>query len=182
MRGYDPYPYRPMMNFFFNGGPLPQAVAAEARRDPASAPYMNATYQFAQWLKQSYPQVHSALAARAPAALDPVRTVTSGSLTPGMRSGASKGLSGLGDLVDTAPVTDWGKMINDTAQSLISLAGQREIIRMNVQRAEQGLPPLDTGALAPQVNFGVSREVRTLAIVGIGALLVGSLFFAKGRR
>lgn len=193
MRGFDPYTYRPMMRYFYNGGPLPQAVAAQAKRDPVSAPYMNSTFQFTQWLKQAYPQVHSALASRAPQALDPVATVASGSLTPGAGSSSLRtpsgahgkmlsGLGGLGDLVDQSPVTDWGKTITDTAQTLMQLVGQHEIIKTNVQRAEQGLPPIEAGALAPQVNVGVSSDVKTLAFVGIGALLVGALFFAKGRR
>lgn len=187
MKGYDPFAYRPMLRYFYSGGPLPQNVMLATKADPGSIPYMQSTRAFTEWLKASYPTVHTALAQRAPAALDPVATVASGALTPGAARRVSDGTirSRLGDLVSSQPVTEWGRTIADLSTSLLQLASQRDIIKMNISRAEQGLPPIDAGIVAPQVQVGMTPDTQKLAIAGMGgAVLLGvlALFMLKGKR
>ncbi len=187
MHGYDPYTYRPMMRYFYNGGPLPQDVAIAAQDNPEAARHMQAVFAFTEWLKSDFPDVHGALALRNPKALDVVQTVMNGNLAPSnsvkKSPSSASGMAGLGDLVDAQPATDWGKTIVDAAKSLISLKGQNDLIKLNVTRAEQGLPPIDQGAVSPQVNVGVSPQVQQLIVYGIGALVVVGLVhsLSKGK-
>src|SRR5688572_14096113 len=109
MRGYDPYTYQSMLRYFYDGAPLPQDVTTVARADPGALPYMDSVYQFNQWLKARFPEAHTAVATKAPVMLNPPQAVASGLLTPGSANVRRRmsGLSGLADLVDSQPVTDW---------------------------------------------------------------------------
>ena len=131
----------------------------------------NAVLQFALWLKKRYPKIYSA------------------SISKG-------GLSGLGDTAPTdtttaAATTSWLDTISNTLKSIIPAASAayiaKQTIDVNIQRAKAGLPPIDSGALAPQVNVSLPpAQVAQLtsagkyALYGVGAL--GILFILSKRK
>lgn len=160
---YDPYTYQPMMRHDFLGTPL------------NSSPHVQAVHQFTSWLKVNYPDVYGHVANRKPAMLDAEKAVTSGALGANAQTRA-----GLGDL---APVSDWGKTFTDAVGALVQGKAQSDLIKLNISRAEQGLPPIDPGNITPGVNVGLSADTRQLAILGIGgAILVGLAMAFKGAR
>ncbi len=181
MRGYDPYPYRPLLRYFYSGAPLPQDVADAVTKNPGAANHIQAAFGFTQWLNERFPEVSQSLAVRNPNALNPIKAVSSGVMSP---KKTMSGLSGLGDLVDSTPATDWGKTIADAAKSLLAYKSQSDLVNMNIKRAEQGLPPIDSSTLAPTVNVGISPQVTQLAYVAVGGLLLFGLFsaFKSARR
>jgi len=65
--------------------------------------------------------------------------------------------------------------------SLVSVWQQKKIADINTERLKQGLPPLDTGAISPQVNVGLDPKLRTALLVG-GAGALGLLAFVVFRR
>lgn len=180
MRGYDPYTYRPTLRYFYNGGPLPQDVSLASENNPEAARHLQAVFSFNEWLKSDFPDVHGALALRNPKALDIVHTVMGGNLSPSI-GGKKSGMGGLGDIIDAAPATDWGRNIMDTAKSLLQLKSQNDLIQLNVKRAEQGLPPIDQGSVSPQLNVGLSPQTQQLALLGIGAAVLIGLIHSKGK-
>ena len=59
------------------------------------------------------------------------------------------------------------------AQSLILTDAQRRLLNVQVQRASQGLPPLDMTNYGLGVSAGLSPELTRLAwVVGLGALAI----------
>lgn len=181
MRGYDPYQYQPMMRYFYDGAPLPQDIADASKANPAAARHIQAAQSFKRWLNAEMPQVAEAVLSRNPRALDPVAAVTGGSMSP--KALPAKGLSGLGDLVESAPATDWGKTIADAAKGILAYKTQQDILDMNIRRAEQGLAPIDSASLAPTVNVGVPPEMMTMAKFAIGgALALGLVAVLSSRR
>lgn len=90
----------------------------------------------------------------------------------------------------TAPASngfDWGGLLGTAKEILTTVTQaelQKDLYQMNVQRAQQGLPPISPSAVAPQVNVGVAPDVqRNLMMLGIGAAaIVGGAMLLGGRR
>lgn len=93
----------------------------------------------------------------------------------------------------TPPKTGFAAFIENLPQlfmgyTQVSLA--KKIANINLERARQGLPPLDTGqvqAMAPRpgVAVGLSPDVKRIIIiggVGIGALILFGMMRPKKRR
>ena len=72
----------------------------------------------------------------------------------------------------------------DLASQLTSIYQQKKLIDMNAARAAQGLPPLDSSALAAQVQVSASPEqvqqITSLMLYGIGAVML-MLFMTRKR-
>lgn len=72
-----------------------------------------------------------------------------------------------------AKITDapWYKQIADSVLAVIPAVAayktQREMVKLNIERAKQGLAPIDNAA---QVRVGVSSDSKMLIIGGIGLL------------
>lgn len=129
----------------------------------------NAILQFALWLKKRYPQIYAA------------------------SIGKNKA-SGLGAVTDTATpaaTTSWLDTISNTLKSIIPAASAayiaKQTIDVNIARAKAGLPPIDSGALAPQVNVSLPpaqmaqlTSAGKYALYGVGAL--GLLFLLSKRK
>lgn len=160
---YDPFTYQPILRHDFTGSPLNSSQHAQA------------AFAFTNWLQARFPDVYGHVANRAPRMLDADKSVATGAL------GRKAQLSGLGDF---APVSDWGKTFTDAVTAVVQGKAQSDLIKMNISRAEQGLPPIDPGNVTPGVNVGLSADTRQLATLGIGAaLIVGlAMAFGKGRR
>jgi len=61
---------------------------------------------------------------------------------------------------------------------------QSKLLDINVQRARQGLPPLNAAAYAPGVNVGLNPATQTFLGVGVGTLALagGALYFLTRRK
>lgn len=83
-----------------------------------------------------------------------------------------RGLMGLGT---SLPTTD---AFPDMDKILTSLNAEA-LFLLNLDRARQGLPPIDVRNAAPRVNFGVTPEVQNMLLLGAAGL--GLLFLLKRR-
>lgn len=200
MSGYNPFTYNPRVaSFFGDSHALPESAAALSQQRPDLSQHLVSVWSFVGWLKDTNPSLYNAITNYRPDLLDPATVVTSGSLSPTTKM---KTLRGMGDVPDptaaqdTAPVatsdfsstlTAWGNDLVGTIQSVapayFQAKSQSDLMNINIQRAAQGLPPIDSATLAPTVNFGLSKDVQTLGMVAIGGLvLVGLLAaFRKGK-
>lgn len=95
---------------------------------------------------------------------------------------ALSGLAGLGE-GDAAsePATDWGKTLTDILSPLLNVWQQKELVKVNIRRAELGLSPLDSSSVAPTVNVGVTSEVKQAGAIA-GLALLGVLFLAMRKK
>lgn len=159
-QAYDPFTYQPMMRYFYEGA------------------HEGAVNQLAEWLRRAAPSAYENVRRSNPSLLDAARSVRSGVM----------GLSGLGSLAQTAtdeatsPITQWGKDLMALAQSYMAYDAQRDILAINIARAEKGLPPINSASLAPQFNIGASPELQQLGMIAIGGLLIVGLASAFRKR
>lgn len=66
------------------------------------------------------------------------------------------------------------------ANGLILSDAQRRLLNVQIQRAQQGLPPLDSSQYGLGVSVGASPDLTRLAwVVGLGALGLLALFAAR---
>lgn len=91
---------------------------------------------------------------------------------------------GISDVVasNRAPNESW----TDTLQRLLPILAttyqQKQLLDVQVDRARQGLPPLDASMYAPGVQVGLSSDTsKTLMMLG-GAALLLLLFVAMKKR
>jgi hypothetical protein len=62
--------------------------------------------------------------------------------------------------------------LTSTAKDAITAYNTQQILNANIERAKQGLPPLDASAYAPTYNVGLSPDLKNLLIIGgLGILL-----------
>ncbi len=76
----------------------------------------------------------------------------------------------------------WQQLLLQIPQVITSSRTSEALLKLNRQRLAAGLPPVDAGALAPQVNVGVAPSVVSqitwpLLLLGAAALFLAS----KGR-
>lgn len=100
-----------------------------------------------------------------------------------------QGLGFLGDVVAAATEAPASKTFSQTIQDLATMVGQvyltkeqlaaqRQVLTMQLQRAQAGLPPLDIDPLqygVPRAEVGLTSGTRDLLIyggIGFGLLLV----------
>lgn len=186
---YDPFPYQPQLRTAFGFS--------------AGATHQNAVNQLVSWLRLNAPQVVAKVQQANPSLLDAEKVVGSGMIAPVIipRKGASGrafgalgqeapipdvgtvysydiGADTTGSAADTSIVSQWGKSIMDIAKGVLAVKQQRDLVKLNIARAEKGLSPIDAGGIAPQVNVGLSPQTQTLAIWGIGGLMLVGLVAA----
>lgn len=200
---YQPFTYQPWSQSFFMGRPLPQEIAAKAAEIPEAAAHLQSVWQFSTWLRASFPAMADVIMNTRPDLLDAGAVVTSGKIAAGSdvhsSDGKLKGLSAVGDTgVDevgwnpaaplpdapaTSAVTEWGKSISDLLGKYMAYDQQRKLIDLNIKRAEQGLPPVDSSAYGVGVNVGLSPQVQKLAMFAVGGLVLAGVLgaFTRGR-
>ena len=67
------------------------------------------------------------------------------------------------------------------AMTTVAMAeSQRQILKAQLERARQGLPPLKTSEYAPAINVGLSDQTRNLLIYGGIALAAVLLLRRRG--
>lgn len=178
---YDPFTYQPMLRYFYEGGPVPQAVAAIAAEFPEAAAQVRSVWQLSEWMQTYLPDAYAMVSGNRPDLLDPGSVIASGSLVP--TAGAiAPGLAGLGEVAPNEPVTDWGKQLLDLAKTYLQVDTQRDLLKANISLAERGLPPINAGSIAPQVNVGLSGDMQKLAMVAVGGLVLAGLISAVRKR
>jgi hypothetical protein len=77
----------------------------------------------------------------------------------------------------------WQQLLLQLPQTISTARTSEALLKINRQRLGAGLPPIDAGALAPQVNVGVAPSVVSqitwpLLLIG-GAMLLMTM---RGRR
>lgn len=201
---YNPFTYNPIESDFFMGGNtgLPDTAAALAADHPDLAQHINSVWAFLSWMQNTSPGLYQAITNTKPALVDPATVVASGSLAPKNSKAGLKGLADAGvpntDMSYTgdgssasasaSPATDWGTSLLNTIQSIapayFQVKSQEQLMNINIQRAEQGLPPIDSSALAPTVNVGVSPAVQMIGYLAVGGLVLVGLMteFGKNKR
>jgi hypothetical protein len=68
------------------------------------------------------------------------------------------------------------------AQSYVLADSQRKLLNVQMQRAQQGLPPLDSGQYGLGVSMGLSPDTQKLLLYGVGALALVMLLPALLKR
>ena len=118
---------------------------------------------FNLWLAKAHPNAYVKLAVSYP------------SLFVADPSLYSSGMAGLGGATTATPAPQpwYAQAINAITSAVPLYFGVKQenaMVSLNLQRAAQGLPPIDTSSYAPQVNFGVSPQITSMATwVAIGA-------------
>jgi hypothetical protein len=72
------------------------------------------------------------------------------------------------------------KSAESVAKSFMTYKQASDFNAINLQRAKQGLPPLNPQQYAPQVNFGLSTDIQNMLMIGGGALLL--ILFLSSRK
>jgi hypothetical protein len=55
-------------------------------------------------------------------------------------------------------------------KAIVLADSQRKLLNVQMQRAQQGLPPLDSGQYGLGVSMGLSPDTQKLLLYGVGAL------------
>lgn len=76
-----------------------------------------------------------------------------------------------------APNESWYDSLARLLPMLASTYQQQQLLQVQVDRAKQGLPPLNTNQYAAGVNVGVSQDTQKMlmyGLIGVGALVIFS--------
>lgn len=74
----------------------------------------------------------------------------------------------------------WVDTLARVLPTLVLADSQRRLLNVQMQRAQQGLPPLNTGQYGLGVNVGLSPQ--TLTMIGIGVVgILGVLWLSRRR-
>lgn len=96
-----------------------------------------------------------------------------------------RGLAGLGETVDTT-VSEPGyfdkfmQTIQTIVPTYLGYQMSKDLYSLNLERAKQGLPPIDSASVAPQVQVGLSPQTQMLVFGGLGLLAV--MLLSRRRR
>lgn len=187
---YDPYTYNPVLRSYFvgNGGFAnqrklpPEKVVIAAENNPDAAAHIYSVWGFLDWLQSFSPDFYNVVANAGLA--EPAAVVESGAIAP------KSGLSGMGEFENTPgvmedvswgagdAVSEWGDRISKLAAQYMQFDTQKRILDLNIKRAEQGLPPVDSGTLAPSVNFGLTSDTRQMMFWAIGGIVAIGIIMA----
>lgn len=82
---------------------------------------------------------------------------------------------------DTGTNTPWWETAAKVASTLIMANYQREMLNVQLDRAQKGLPPIDAAQYGIGVNVGLSANTQKLLL--FGAIAIGGLaLFMSARR
>lgn len=81
-----------------------------------------------------------------------------------------------------AGAADWIDALSKTATALVMTNAQRELLSVQIERARNGQPPLDSSQYGLGATVGVSPETIKLAGLVGGGLIVLWALLARGRR
>lgn len=75
----------------------------------------------------------------------------------------------------------WEQTWQRVMPAIAATVQQREILKIQLERARQGLPPLDNSQFGAQVSVGLDTQTRNILIAG-GAALIGLLAWRMFKR
>jgi len=184
-----------------------QRLTARARRQArrmTAELVANPRVQFADWLKRTHPPVFDAAMdyAQAPAR-ERVQAVAAARAAQAKAAGVfDTGLGLWEGLTDnltsgfetlTIPTTTeaaqekslWQKILDGAitlGTGLVGLKQQEKLLELNIERAKQGLPPLDTADAAPVIKTEVAIDPATAAALAsnVGAALNKNMLMLAG--
>lgn len=88
------------------------------------------------------------------------------------------------DATGTAPAPAASSWITDVTQAIqtvvpaaLQTVSQQKLINANLQRAQQGLPPLDISSVTPGVTVGLSPQTQKLLMYAGGAAIALAVAF-----
>lgn len=74
----------------------------------------------------------------------------------------------------------WVTTLQRILPALATTVQQREILKIQLERARQGLPPLDNSQFGAQVSVGLDN--RTMMLLGAAAVGIAALLFLRRNR
>ena len=145
--------------------------------------------QFLTWLQNNHPELFDAVVARASTANMAIIAQELSGL--GVHGGAEGVLTSVKDSGDAW----WQKIAGGLTAAgtvYLSLKNQRDAMELNLERAKQGLPPVDAGVTAPvirteidlppdvvkQLTAGAGQQVNKLLLFG-GAAIIAIMLFMR---
>lgn len=134
--------------------------------------------EFFKWLDKTAPELSKA----ARAIVFPPKT----SINP-LSIVLSTGAFGLGQdtTADTTAEQSIWDRLSSTIEKLLPFYAQykqqRELIKLNIERAKQGLPPIEAEQIAPQVRVGLTSDTQRLLLFGVIGV-IGVLLLATRKR
>lgn len=137
--------------------------------DPASASLVNQTplkpaaafRSFIDWLKTNQPEIYAGVAYTRPDLVSPDMLFEQSSFLGDVEEGAESTLNAqsvLDKTLDT--LKEWLPMY-------YQYSSQKSLIDLNIERAKQGLTPIDSAMIAPTVKVGASSDIQKIAIFGL---------------
>ena len=84
----------------------------------------------------------------------------------------------------TAPESDWAVWLTQAAKIYTEYDLQKEVLDINLQRAQQGLPPLDLSQYGAGVQVGMTPATQNTLLIAVAILAaaVGIPMLAKAFR
>ena len=70
----------------------------------------------------------------------------------------------------TAAPTPWYDQLIHLAEGALTVDQQQKLNTLNIQRAQQGLPPIDSSQYASGVQVGLTSSTQNTIMIGIGIL------------
>lgn len=141
--------------------PKPQRRGRTRVKVHASSIEARGTAGFVAWLKRDFPQAYAALANKRPDLL---------------RNGA-----GLGQTEKASR----GQQIADFVMPLLQVYQQRQILKLQLERAKKGQPPVDVEAYAApatRVEVEAGAKTQRTGLLIAGAVGLGAVAFLASRR
>ena len=166
------YDNNPVLQRFF-GDPAKSVTVNQAPMKPA------ASYRsFVEWLKANQPEVYNGIAYSRPDLVTPDMLFETGGFLGDAEQSAESA-------VDAQSILD--KSL-DTLQKLLpsyyQYQSQRQLIDLNIERAKQGLAPVDSSLVGPTLKVGMSSDMQRIAVIGLlGFFGLGALsLLTRNRR
>ncbi len=129
-----------------------------SRRRPSAGERARNEQRFVQMIKRTHPRLYAIAKARI------------GEPPAGMGGLGQKIVSG--EPTVTATTSTWFSRLTDTLTTLaptyLQYQSQKELLEIQLQRAQQGLPPLETTQYAPAVQIGLDPAQTREAIAAAG--------------
>jgi hypothetical protein len=79
---------------------------------------------------------------------------------------------------DAQTSSDWTTALPQIVGAVTQWDMARQLNELNLQRVQQGLPPITAQEVTPGVNVGLSSQTQTLVLIGL-AVIVGLVVFMK---
>jgi len=123
---------------------------------------MNARAQFTQWVKDEHPELFR----------QAVEYAENWRLRQADEQGNPATINGLADTATAEPQSFWqkfGEGLTSLGTAYLGYKGQKQVLDINLQRAQSGLPPIDPRTGAPTVRTAIDLSPEMMArISGVG--------------